>query len=49
MHLDTRLLYAQCKPALKNLIERCLETDPDRRYPDAQALLKALQMIKLEG
>ena len=49
VHLDNRLLYGQCKPALKNLIERCLETDPERRYPDAQALLRALQVIKLEG
>lgn len=49
VHLDTRLLFGQCKPALRNLIERCLETDPERRYPDAQALLRALQLIKREG
>jgi len=49
VHLDVKLLYGQCKPALKNLVERCLETDPERRYPDAQALLRALQTIKLEG
>jgi serine/threonine protein kinase len=47
VHLDTRLLHGQCKPALKSLIERCLETDPERRYPDAHALLRAMHAIPL--
>ncbi len=49
VHLDLRLLQGQCRPALGNIIERCLETDPERRYPDAQAVLRALQLIQLEG
>lgn len=49
VHLDVRALHGQCKPALKNLIERCLETDLERRCPDAQTLVRALQAINLEG
>lgn len=47
VHLDTKLLHGQCSPALRNVIERCLETEPENRYHDAKALLRSLQAISL--
>ncbi|MCS7044988.1 MAG: serine/threonine protein kinase [Gemmataceae bacterium] len=45
VHFDMKLLHGVCQPALRNVIEKCLETDPARRYPDAAALLRALQQL----
>jgi serine/threonine protein kinase len=35
-------LDPKCPPALRGLIHRCLQKDPDARYPDPDALLKAI-------
>jgi serine/threonine protein kinase len=42
---DFKLLT--CRPALKELIQRCLDLDPAKRYPDAQSLRKAMNAILL--
>jgi serine/threonine-protein kinase len=42
-HLDTNLLEGRCRPATRALIERCLEPDPEARYPDAETLQRALE------
>src|ERR1700730_5916960 len=36
--LDFRLLDGVCRPALKDLIIRCLDAAPRRRFPDARSL-----------
>jgi serine/threonine protein kinase len=43
VRLDVRLLEGRCRPALRQVIERCLAPDPKERYPDAEALLRALE------
>jgi serine/threonine protein kinase len=43
--LDPRLLEGHCRPATRQLVERCLAPDPAQRYPDAGALLKALAEV----
>jgi serine/threonine protein kinase len=45
---DVKLLDGVCRPALKKLIERCLDPDPQARYADAQALHRAMNAILLE-
>ncbi|HMF18758.1 MAG TPA: protein kinase [Gemmataceae bacterium] len=47
VHLDTKLLDGQCRPALKLLIERCLDPDPTKRYADAWTVHQALNTIML--
>jgi serine/threonine protein kinase len=47
VHLDTKLLDGHCQPALKVAIERCLEDDPAKRFPDARELQTALQRVQL--
>ncbi len=41
--LDTKLLEGRCRPATRELIERCLAPDPEARYPDAETLQRALE------
>jgi serine/threonine protein kinase len=45
VQLDTRLLEGRCRPATRQLIERCLAPQPSDRYPDAAALQRALDEI----
>jgi hypothetical protein len=40
-----RLLEGRCRPATRQLVERCLAPDPGQRYPDAQMLLQALAAV----
>jgi serine/threonine protein kinase len=42
---DLALLDGVCRPALRALIERCLDPDPQQRFPNAQALHDALVAI----
>ncbi len=48
VRLDTQLLEGHCRPALRQAIERCLETDPTRRFPDVASLQSALNAIRSE-
>ena len=41
-HLDLKLLEGTCRPAVRDLVVRCLHPEPSRRYPDAGALQHAL-------
>jgi serine/threonine protein kinase len=43
--LDLALLDGTCRPAVKELIRRCLDPDPLRRFPDAGSLHEALTTI----
>jgi serine/threonine protein kinase len=45
VQLDTRLLEGYCRPATRQLIERCLAPNSADRYPDAAALQKALDEV----
>jgi serine/threonine protein kinase len=45
VRLDTRLLEGHCRPATRQLVERCLAPEPAGRYPDAEALHKAVEAI----
>jgi serine/threonine protein kinase len=45
VRLDTRLLEGRCRPATRKLVERCLAPDPAQRYPDAEALQRALAEV----
>jgi serine/threonine protein kinase len=45
VRLDARLLESRCRPAVRQLIERCLAPEPAGRYPDAQALHEALERV----
>jgi serine/threonine protein kinase len=47
VHFDSKLLATYCRPQLRELIERCLEHDPVRRFPDARQLKEALSQIML--
>lgn len=42
---DFKLLDGVCRPALKELITRCLDADPARRFPDARSLQQAMAVI----
>jgi serine/threonine protein kinase len=46
-HLDLKLLDGLCRPATRQLVERCLDPDPGRRFPDARALHQAITSILL--
>jgi serine/threonine-protein kinase len=41
--LDTTLLDGLCRPATRALVERCLNPDPEARYPDAETLQRVLE------
>jgi serine/threonine protein kinase len=43
--LDLALLDGTCRPAVKDLIHRCLDPDPKRRFADAHALHDAITAI----
>lgn len=43
VRLDLAQLEGKCSAALKGVIERCLDPDPARRYPDAAALVTELR------
>jgi serine/threonine protein kinase len=45
VRLDTRLLEGRCRPATRQLVERCLAPNPSDRYPDADALARALEEV----
>ncbi len=45
VQLDSRLLDGCCRPATRALVERCLAPDPADRYPDAEALQRALDEV----
>jgi serine/threonine protein kinase len=47
--LDTSRLEKRCKPALRWLIERCLDPDPLKRLANADALNKAMQKLLADG
>jgi len=47
VHLDTRVLEGQCRPALIQLIQRCLDPEPAKRFPNAQALHRTLSDLLL--
>ena len=44
---DFAQLDGVCRPALKELIQRCLDADPLKRFADAQALQRAMNAILL--
>jgi serine/threonine protein kinase len=48
VHLNPQLLDSQCRPALKELIVRCLAFDPAARFADAASLRQALLTLLLE-
>jgi serine/threonine protein kinase len=41
--LDKTLLDGLCRPATRALVERCLNPEPEARYPDAETLQRALE------
>jgi serine/threonine protein kinase len=41
--IDVKLL--ECRPPLRELIERCLDVDPTKRYADARSLHQAMNAI----
>ncbi len=43
--LDPALLNGVCRPGVKNLVRRCLDPDPHRRFPDARSLHEAIMAI----
>jgi serine/threonine protein kinase len=45
VRLDTGLLEGHCRPATRRLVERCLAPHPADRYPDAEALQRALEEV----
>ncbi|HYT92484.1 MAG TPA: phosphotransferase [Gemmataceae bacterium] len=45
VRLDVRLLEGCCRPAVRQLIERCLAPDAKDRYPDAESLQRALEDV----
>jgi eukaryotic-like serine/threonine-protein kinase len=46
-HFDFKLLDGACRPALKELIKRCLDPDPQKRFTDAKSLQQAMNAILL--
>lgn len=46
-HFDLKRLDEACSPALKALILRCLDSDPERRFGDAGQLHEAMNAILL--
>lgn len=49
VRLDTKLLEGQCRPPMRQLVERCLDLDPAKRFPDAETLRRAMQKVLLEA
>jgi len=49
VHFDLKMLEGRCRPALAQLIERCLNSDPAQRFGDAPSLQRALTGIMAEG
>lgn len=47
VHLDLKFLDGHCRPDVKQLIERCLESDPAKRFADGAALQRAIQKVSL--
>jgi serine/threonine protein kinase len=47
--LDVSLLDGVCRPAVKELVGRCLDADPQQRYPDARTLHEALTAVLRGG
>jgi serine/threonine-protein kinase len=47
IELDLHLLEGICRPPLRRLLQRCLEIDPARRFPDAKTLKETLNDIML--
>ncbi|MFO0572843.1 MAG: protein kinase [Polyangia bacterium] len=45
VHTPVDELSPLCSPELAQLIERCLRTSPEQRYPDAASLLEALHAV----
>lgn len=45
VHTPVDELQPLCSPELAQLIERCLRTSPEQRYPDAGTLLEALHAV----
>lgn len=45
--LDAKVLDGACRPELKRLILRCLDPDPQKRFPDARSLQDALSSVLL--
>jgi serine/threonine protein kinase len=48
VQLDTDLLEKRCTPALRKLIERCLEPEPEKRFADVAGLQKMMQKLLLD-
>jgi len=44
---DFKLLNDVCRPALRDLIRRCLDPDPSKRFCDAQSLHQGMNSILL--
>jgi serine/threonine protein kinase len=42
---DFKILDKACRPALRDLIKKCLDPDPAERFADAQSLHKAMNTI----
>jgi serine/threonine protein kinase len=49
VHLDTSLLDSVCRPKLRQLIEKCLDFDVNKRFQDIPTLQRALSAIMVEG
>jgi hypothetical protein len=45
VQFDFKLLDAVCRPPLKELIVRCLDAEPTKRFADARSLQQAMQVI----
>jgi serine/threonine protein kinase len=48
VRLNTQLLNGQCRPRLKELIERCLAPEPANRFADAVTMRQAMMTLLLE-
>ena len=49
VQLDLKLLEGRCKPALRKLIERCLEPEPAQRLADVGVVQRTMQKLLLEA
>lgn len=45
--LDDKLLEGHCRANVRRLVARCLDPDPQKRYPDARALHEAINAALL--
>jgi serine/threonine protein kinase len=48
VHLDTHLLEGNCRPALREVIEKCLDADPAKRFANVFALQQEMRKMLLE-